>query len=154
MQHPRIRLHWMQRRFALLSTSMVSREHDLFYSPFFELTRLTACSWDMVAISLIPASTLLTLYLYWSHLIRYSFLALVIYDYLLTVQDEWTYVWRRMNFSAATVIFIINRYLVIPIIALQQSLMWSSSVELSNAVSLSSFDVPKSKNNLKISVFL
>ena len=69
-------------------------------------------------------------------------------------QDEWTYVWRRMNFSAATVIFIINRYFVIPIIALEQSLMWSSSVELSNAVSLNSFDVPKSKNNLKISVIL
>lgn len=50
--------------------------------------------------------------------IQFGLTALVVYEYLLTFQDEVRMIWRR-KWTAATVLFMMNRYLLIASIILQ-----------------------------------
>ena len=54
-------------------------------------------------------------------------IALVVYDYILTISQEATVVWRR-KWTGATVIFLSNRYLLLASIILQALPSWPGNV--------------------------
>ncbi len=58
-----------------------------------------------------------------------SSLVLTIYDHILTVSQEVEYVWRR-KFTAATVLFLANRYLALVNICLMLQITWNDSVSV------------------------
>ena len=52
-----------------------------------------------------------------------NYLALVVYDYLLTSGSEASFFWKPHRFNGATILFLLNRYLTLIV----QILMWVPS---------------------------